>query len=68
MQGQTQGEHSHVMTESKIGVMASSSQGMPRPTRNWKRQEGFGRTLTLITPWFWMSSLQNYDELEVSSH
>ena len=29
---------------------------------------GLGRTMTLLTPWFWTSSLQNYDEFEILNH
>ena len=37
--GQTQGEHSHLMTEAEIRVMAPACQIMPKATRNWKRQD-----------------------------
>ena len=29
---------------------------------------GLGRTMTLLTLWFWTSSLQNYDEFEILNH
>lgn len=67
LEGDTEREDVRMKMEAEIGVVLPRTkgwQGLLATTRSWKRQRfssgALRGSMTLLKPWFWTSSLQNW--------